>query len=70
MLYGPMKRVEFERLLAFAKSQAVAAGGVEALPEVLATVVTVVGPSKLLIAEAVFFASSKSLSTNVIRIGL
>jgi len=36
-----MKRVEFERLLMFAKSQADAAGGVEGLPEVLATAVTV-----------------------------
>jgi hypothetical protein len=36
-----MKRVDFERLLEFAKSQADAAGGVEALPEVLATAVTV-----------------------------
>lgn len=36
-----MKRVEFERLLAFAKAQADAAGGVDALPEVLATAVAV-----------------------------
>ena len=36
-----MKRVEFERLLAIAKSRADAAGGVEALPEVLATIVIV-----------------------------
>ncbi|MES3004441.1 MAG: DUF4375 domain-containing protein [Pseudomonadota bacterium] len=36
-----LKRAEFERLLIYAQSQAEAAGGVDALPEVLATAVTV-----------------------------